>query len=327
MSRFSRPAPFSRGVPRHRRAPGMALALALCGPLGPSGPIPAARADEAPPLYRQIADRYGLSAETLYRLAVEIAGRQSRFAAAPTPWPWTVRLCARERCETVYPAGREAMARVLDAGREAGLALYVGPLGLPLASVPDLPARAATSPRVTLDQAARQLALALAARAEKPPGPAAAGPGSAAPLATPLARRWGPLVERIAREEGLDPALAHAVVAAESAYDPRAVSPKRAAGLMQLMPATAERFGLPRERRLEPEANLRAGIRYLKWLLACFDRDPTLAIAGYNAGENAVLKYGRRVPPYPETRTYVRRVAQFLARVPAVSPTAPGDRR
>ena len=133
------------------------------------------------------------------------------------------------------------MAAVLAAGRRAGLTLYAGPLGLPLASVPGLPPRAATSPRVTLAEAARQWALA----GRTPAG----GTGRAPRLSTPLARRWVPLVDRVAREERFDPALAHAIVAAESAYDPFAVSPKQAAGLMQLMPATAERFGLPRDRR------------------------------------------------------------------------------
>ncbi|MBK8168637.1 MAG: lytic transglycosylase domain-containing protein [bacterium] len=215
------------------------------------------------------------------------------------------------------------MARVLDAGRAAGLSLYLGPLGLPWDSAPDLPARAATSPRVTLNEAARHLALALAAERAPPaagaPEPPPAGPGA-------RARRWGPLVDRVAREEGLDPALAHAVVAVESAYDPAAVSPKDAVGLMQLMPRTAERFGLARERRGEPEANLRAGMRYLKWLLDYFGRDLALAVAGYNAGEGAVLKHGRRVPPYPETRTYVARVARQLALRAAPSPARSGVR-
>lgn len=321
---MSRPPSLFR-YPVRRLALGMAAVLAATGPIGP------ARAESVPPLYRLAAERYGLSADALYRLAVRVSGRQSRFAAAPAPWPWTLRLCAGETCETVYPASREAMARAMAAGRAAGLTLYIGPLGVPLSSVPDLPARAATSPRVTVPEAARQLALALAARAPAPaPAPAPAlfaRPRSpVAPLATPLARRWGPLVERVAREEGLDPRVVHAVVAAESAYDPAAISPKRASGLMQLMPATAERFGLPRERIFEPEANLRAGARYLKWLLARFDRDLTLAIAGYNAGEGAVERHGRRVPPFAETQTYVRRVARFLGRSPAPALAASGAR-
>ncbi len=307
-----------RPRPRCRRlTAGLIAALAALS-------LPPARAGEPPVLYQQVAARYGLSAEALYQRAVRVSGRPSRFAPAPAPWPWTVKLCLGTRCETVYADDREAMAAVLAAGRRAGLLLYVGPLGLPWDSVPDLPLSAATSPRVTLNEAARQWLLAGRARALAD-GPAAGGAGRAPLVSTPLARRWGPLVDRVAREERFNPALAHAIVAAESAYDPLAVSPKNAVGLMQLMPATAERFGLPRERRFDPEANLRAGIRYLKWLLAYFDRDPTLAVAGYNAGEGAVLKYGRQVPPFRETQTYVRRVAQLMARPPARSIAATGD--
>lgn len=308
--------PFPRG---RRVLASLALALASAG-LAP------VRAEEPPLLYRQVAARYGLSAERLYALALRRSGRPSRFSSAPAPWPWTVTLCRGTRCATVHAADRATMATVLTAGRRAGLTLYAGPLGLPLASVPGLPPRAATSPRVTLAEAARQWVLAGRAPAWGA-GPAADGAGRAPRLSTPLARRWGPLVDRVAREEGLDPALVHAVVAAESNYDPRAASPVGAVGLMQLMPATAERFGLPRDRRAEPEPNLRAGIRYLQWLLAYFDRDLTLAVAGYNAGEGAVLQYGRQVPPFRETQTYVRRVAQRMARSPALSIAATGDPR
>lgn len=311
---------------RVRRCPGLrravlGAALALAGASGRP-----ALAGEPPLLYRQVAAKYGLPADRLYALALRHAGRQSRFSPASAPWPWTVRLCAGTRCETVYADSREAMAAVLAAGRAARLTLYLGPLGLPWDSVPDLPARVATSPRVTLDQAARQLALAT----RRPPTTAALAAGAeprVPVLATALARRWGPLVDRVAREEGLDPALVHAVVAAESAYNPSAVSPAGAVGLMQLMPATAERFGLPRVRRAEPEPNLRAGIRYLRWLLTYFDRDLTLAVAGYNAGEGAVDQHGRQVPPYRETQTYVRRVARLLARAPALDLAATGGRR
>lgn len=135
------------------------------------------------------------------------------------------------------------------------------------------------------------------------------------------------LIARIAARHGLPAAMVKAVVKAESNFQPHARSHKGAQGLMQLMPATAERFGLPRDRRFDPEANLRAGIRYLQWLLAYFDRDLTLAVAGYNAGEGAVLQYGRQVPPFRETQTYVRRVAQLMARSPALSIAATGDPR
>ncbi len=118
-------------------------------------------------------------------------------------------------------------------------------------------------------------------------------------------RQFSPLVDRVARDHRLDPHLVHAVVQVESAYDPAAVSTKGAVGLMQLMPGTADRYGVPD--RLDPQRNLSGGVRYLRDLLMRFD-DVVLALAAYNAGENAVARYGNRVPPYPETRRYVNKV-------------------
>ncbi|MGE5491425.1 MAG: lytic transglycosylase domain-containing protein [Actinomycetota bacterium] len=119
--------------------------------------------------------------------------------------------------------------------------------------------------------------------------------------------RLSALVERHARARGLDPALVDAVVRAESAYQPRAVSPKGAVGLMQVMPDTGRRFGI--SDLADPDGNLRAGTAYLSYLLDLFD-DLSLALAAYNAGEGAVLRHGNRIPPYPETRAYVRGVLE-----------------
>ena len=100
-----------------------------------------------------------------------------------------------------------------------------------------------------------------------------------------------------------------AVIEAESNFNPRAVSPKNAQGLMQLIPATAVRFGV--ENVWDPEQNLRGGMAYLRWLLDRFDGDVRLALAGYNAGEQAVHRHGG-IPPYNETQDYVRRIARRL---------------
>jgi soluble lytic murein transglycosylase-like protein len=115
-------------------------------------------------------------------------------------------------------------------------------------------------------------------------------------------------IEQVARKYGLDPKLLHAVIRAESAYDPTAVSPKGAVGLMQLMPDTAARYGA--YDRYDPFLNLEAGARYLRDLLSAFG-DVKLAVAAYNAGEGAVRKYGNRIPPYFETQAYVSRVLKF----------------
>jgi soluble lytic murein transglycosylase-like protein len=117
------------------------------------------------------------------------------------------------------------------------------------------------------------------------------------------------MIARVAREQKVEPALLHAVVMAESAYNPRARSPKGATGLMQLMPATGKRYGA--KDLLNPLQNLRAGARYLRDLLALFDNNLGLVLAAYNAGEGAVMRSGNTIPPYPETRKYVPRVLEY----------------
>jgi hypothetical protein len=111
-------------------------------------------------------------------------------------------------------------------------------------------------------------------------------------------------IQSVALRYFLEPELLHAVIQAESAYNPNARSPKGAVGLMQLMPATAERYGV--FDRTDPESNIEGGSRYLRDLLDMFNGDKSLALAGYNAGENAVKRYGYQIPPYRETQNYVK---------------------
>jgi soluble lytic murein transglycosylase-like protein len=127
--------------------------------------------------------------------------------------------------------------------------------------------------------------------------------------ALPSSRReHARLVQRLAPRFGVDPRFALAIVRNESGFDPAARSPKDALGLMQLIPETAERFRVAD--RLDPEQNVRGGLAYLRWLLATFDGDIALTAAAYNAGEGAVMRYDG-VPPYSETREYVKRVLAF----------------
>ena len=121
-------------------------------------------------------------------------------------------------------------------------------------------------------------------------------------------KQYAPLVSTVAKETGLEPALLHAVIMVESGYNPRALSVKGASGLMQLMPETARRYQVTDI--WDPRQNLSAGARYLRDLLAMFNNNLGLALAAYNAGENAVIQHGNRIPPYPETRSYVPRVIQ-----------------
>ena len=121
---------------------------------------------------------------------------------------------------------------------------------------------------------------------------------------------------------GIDPVLIYALMHQESSFKRGAVSVKGARGLMQLMPGTAARFGVTNI--FDPQQNIEGGTRYLRFLMDAFDGDIALMLAGYNAGEGAVLKYGRRVPPYRETQEYVRRITQryALMRDPETARTA-----
>ncbi len=122
---------------------------------------------------------------------------------------------------------------------------------------------------------------------------------------------YGELIYGAGERHALNPALLAAVVRAESAFDPRAVSHKGAQGLMQLMPATARRFGLSAAEVFEPAKNIDAGARYLSLLSRRFDGDLARVLAAYNAGEGTVERYGG-VPPYSETRAYLRRIYSEL---------------
>ena len=113
------------------------------------------------------------------------------------------------------------------------------------------------------------------------------------------------MIYRAGQEYGVDPRLLHAVVLQESRYRPDAESYAGAQGLMQLMPATAKRFKC--EDRKDPQQNIEAGAKYLRWLLKRFDGNVQLALAGYNAGEGAVDKY-EGIPPYEQTKTYVKKI-------------------
>ncbi|MBI3896380.1 MAG: transglycosylase SLT domain-containing protein [Acidobacteria bacterium] len=125
----------------------------------------------------------------------------------------------------------------------------------------------------------------------------------------PIARtRIHDLIEWTAGEHRVDPELIRAIVQVESNFNPNAVSPKGAMGLMQLIPATARRFGV--SNAFDPKANLDGGIRYLKYLMELFNGDLQLTLAAYNAGENLVTRVGR-VPSLSETRNYVRKISQL----------------
>jgi soluble lytic murein transglycosylase-like protein len=119
--------------------------------------------------------------------------------------------------------------------------------------------------------------------------------------------RYAPLIEQAAERHDVPPLLIAAITRVESDFDPNELSHKGARGLMQVMPETGARFGVPRSLLFDPERNIAAGTAYLAWLLDRYDNDLDLALAGYNAGEGAVDKYSG-IPPYRETQNYVRKV-------------------
>jgi hypothetical protein len=136
----------------------------------------------------------------------------------------------------------------------------------------------------------------------------------------PNIAKYEPMIRAASKRRGLDPNLVKAVIAVESGFDPNAVSDKGAVGLMQVLPATGERYGVRAERKksvgaklADPKLNLEIGTRYLSDLRGMFPERLDLALAAYNAGENAVLRFHRAVPPFPETQAYVKLVDQFHA--------------
>ncbi|HYU31528.1 MAG TPA: lytic transglycosylase domain-containing protein, partial [Thermoanaerobaculia bacterium] len=150
-----------------------------------------------------------------------------------------------------------------------------------------------------------------------PPAPEVAAAAADAP-APPIPLRfaddqpvpdgpYGGLIYETAKRHSVNPQIVAALIRQESAGNRRAVSRKGARGLMQLMPATAIRFGVGKEHLFEPEQNLEAGVRYLSWLVDQFPNDLAKVLAAYNAGENAVVRY-QGIPPYRETRSYVKRI-------------------
>jgi soluble lytic murein transglycosylase-like protein len=140
----------------------------------------------------------------------------------------------------------------------------------------------------------------------KPVQPPLAEPGSGS--VPELALTIPDLVEKTARKYDVDPLLVHSVIQVESNYNPYALSPKGARGLMQLMPGTARRFGV--RNTFDVKDNIEGGVKYLRFLTDLFPYDTRLAVAAYNAGEGAVSKYKNNIPPYRETEQYVHKVGQ-----------------
>ncbi|GJM05764.1 MAG: lytic transglycosylase [marine bacterium B5-7] len=122
-------------------------------------------------------------------------------------------------------------------------------------------------------------------------------------------KKFDPTIRSVAKIYKLPHTLVHAVITAESSYNPNAISRAGAVGLMQLMPETAKQYGVSNRR--DPKQNIYGGSRYLRYLLKLFKNDLSLALAAYNAGEGTVKRYGNKIPPYKETRNYVNKVIKY----------------
>lgn len=134
---------------------------------------------------------------------------------------------------------------------------------------------------------------------------------------------YGKIIYDVAIRHAINPHLVAALIHVESSFNPRAVSPKGAYGLMQLLPETARRFGLTKKKDLyDPKKNLEAGVRYLKWLANRFGGDTQKILAAYNAGEGAVQRFGG-IPPYQETQSYVQKIFGLLGFSSTPAPAAP----
>jgi soluble lytic murein transglycosylase-like protein len=163
----------------------------------------------------------------------------------------------------------------------------------------------AESPQVELQPRVEVQAQALA-------GPEPAGERSQGPTAADM-RRYAAIILGASRRNGVERELVHAMIWAESSFNPKAVSPAGASGLMQLMPETARIYGV--DDVFDPEENIHAGVKMMGELLARFDGDVELALAAYNAGPNAVIRAGNRIPRRPETEAYVPKVMDHYRRL------------
>ena len=187
---------------------------------------------------------------------------------------------------------------------------------------PPVPLSDVDQQRMAAEEASKRERAAVSARPQ--PSIVSVPPATRGYLREGHSSSGNPLIDAVVSEaaarHGLDPCLILSVMKAESGFNKMAVSVKGASGLMQLMPATAARFGV--KNIFDQRENIAAGARYLRWLLDRFGGDVRLALAGYNAGEGAVEHYGNRIPPFAETQNYVRTIYSRFSRIHGETPAA-----
>ena len=231
---------------------------------------------------------------------------------------------AAQPCAGPLPAPAAATASTVDATAAAAPPTTADPNAryrLIAQQCPGLAQPAAVRPAEQLLMFDRATTVAFTLPGAAVPAPLAMlpAPREQAPLNAAGERivALAPGVIEAARAHGLDPLLLHAIAHVESRHDPQAVSPAGARGLMQVMPATAQRFGVANPERTlhDADTNLRASAALLRTLQKRYGNDLRLVLAAYNAGEGAVSKHGNDVPPYPETQAYVRDVSAIYRRL------------
>jgi len=216
---------------------------------------------------------------------------------------------------TFLGASAHAQNRVFDNfDRSQGVSVYREPVSEPPASIPRRVKRNGRWEVVVKDNLAKKPAqtaavtdgLATREGSVRPTTRFAMGSSTSLKGFTTGNPLYDGYIVESSRRYNIDPLLIYSQMHQESSFKLQATSHKGASGLMQLMPATARRFGVTSS--YDPKQNIDAGVKYMRWLLDTFNQDVVLALAGYNAGEGAVMKYGWRVPPYRETQEYVRRI-------------------
>jgi soluble lytic murein transglycosylase-like protein len=283
-------------VPSLRSRCAVSLML-LCA----AGTLAAAPREAAPRAYWQIAAEFGLPATVLYAAALTASGRAVGHRGS-RPWPWTLSFKGKRYQYLTRRAAHRALTTVLARG---GAGVRVGLMALPWRRY----AAELGGPWAALDPYSnlRVVAARLAPHLAGLRAATSARAGRSVRIERQIPGAYDALIARLAPRFSLDPRLVREVVAAESAYDPRARSLKGAQGLMQLMPATAARFGV--RDVWDPEDNLTGGMRYLAHLLGRYRGDLPRVLGAYNAGEEAVDRHGD-ISPYAETRAYVARILE-----------------
>lgn len=252
--------------------------------------------EEVPALYRDIAQTHSIAATDLYAYAVAGTGRVDEYRRI-IPWPWTVRVNGHRY---QFKTRIDLFNYLLQVRGKPGIAFGFDNRRLHKQT------RQVLWDELDASAMLRRTALLLGGKTAAPMPLMLAD----VPAGTPL----DSLINRVAREVGIDPLLLHAVINQESAYRTDARSNKGAMGLMQLMPGTAQGLGLTSTQYYDPYANLWGGATYLKQQLDAFG-SLELALAAYNAGPRAVRRHGNKIPPYRETRNYVARISERYAAI------------